>query len=131
MENKDMAIKEENVINSIVNSLKELKLHELNDLVQLVKEEFGLNDINFATSSNNEDSVKEEKKTTVSLVLTKVGDKKIPVYNTIKEMTGKGLLEIKKLTDTLPFVILGELNQSKAEELKAQLEAQGAQVELK
>jgi len=131
MENKDMVKKEENVINSIVNSLKDLKLHEISDLVQLVKEEFGLNDINFATSSNSEESVKEEKKTTVSLVLKKVGDKKIPVYNTIKEMTGKGLLEIKKLTDVLPFVILSDLNQSKAEELKAQLEAQGAEVELK
>lgn len=131
MENKDMVKKEENVINSIVNSLKDLKLHEISDLVQLVREEFGLNDINFATSSSNEESTKEEKKTTVSLVLTKVGDKKIPVYNTIKEMTGKGLLEIKKLTDTLPFVILGDLNQSKAEELKSQLEAQGAEVELK
>ena len=131
MENKDMVKKEENVINSIVNSLKDLKLHEINDLVQLVREEFGLNDINFATSSSNEESTKEEKKTTVSLVLTKVGDKKIPVYNTIKEMTGKGLLEIKKLTDTLPFVILSDLNQSKAEELKSQLEAQGAEVELK
>lgn len=122
--------KEDDIINSILSSLDELNLPNLNKLNEMIKEKFGLSNINFA-SSNGEEEKKEDKKTTVSLVLKKVGDQRIPVFNAIKEIIGKSILEVKKLTDTLPFVILSDLNQQKAEELKAKLEAQGAEVEIK
>jgi large subunit ribosomal protein L7/L12 len=128
MENK--VRKEDDIINSILSSLDELNLPSLNKLNEMIKEKFGLSDINFA-SSNGEEEKKEDKKTTVALVLKKVGDQRIPVFNAIKEMIGKSILEVKKLTDTLPFVILSDLNQQKAEELKAKLEAHGAEVEIK
>lgn len=123
-------MKQEDIINSILNGLNELNLPNLNKLNEMIREKFGLSDINFS-SSNGEEEKKEDKKTTVSLILKKVGDQRIPVFNAIKEMIGKSILEVKKLTDTLPFVILSDLNQQKAEELKAQLEAQGAEVEIK
>ncbi|WNE41525.1 MAG: 50S ribosomal protein L7/L12 [Mycoplasmataceae bacterium] len=123
-------MKQEDIINSILNGLNDLNLPNLSKLNEMIREKFGLSDINFS-SSNGEEEKKEDKKTTVSLVLKKVGDQRIPVFNAIKEMIGKSILEVKKLTDTLPFVILSDLNQQKAEELKAQLEAQGAEVEIK
>lgn len=121
--------KEEDIINSILSSLDELNLPNLNKLNEMIKEKFGLKDINFSNSNSSEE--KENKKTTFSLVIKKVGDQRISVFNVIKEIIGKSILEVKKLTDTLPFVILSDVDQQKAEELKAKLESCGAEIEIK
>jgi large subunit ribosomal protein L7/L12 len=121
--------KQEDVISSILSSLDELNLPSLNKLNEMIKEKFGLKDINFSNSNSNEE--KENKKTTFSLIIKKVGDQRISVFNAIKEIIGKSILEVKKLTDTLPFVILSDIDQQKAEELKAKLESCGAEIEIK
>lgn len=122
--------KEEDIINSILSNLDELNLPNLNKLNEMIKEKFGLKDFNFSNSGASEEK-KEDKKTTVALVLKKVGDQRIPVFNAIKEIIGKSILEVKKLTDVLPFVIMSDISQAKAEELKAKLESHGAEVEIK
>jgi large subunit ribosomal protein L7/L12 len=121
--------KQEDIISSILSSLDELNLPNLNKLNEMIKEKFGLKDINFSNSNSNEE--KENKQTTFSLIIKKVGDQRISVFNAIKEIIGKSILEVKKLTDTLPFVILSDIDQQKAEELKAKLESCGAEIEIK
>lgn len=122
--------KEEDIINSILSSLDELNLPNLNKLNEMIKDKFGLKDFNFSNSGSSEEK-KEDKKTTVSLILKKVGDQRIPVFTALKEMIGKSILEVKKLTDVLPFVVLSDITPAKAEELKAKLESSGAEVEIK
>ncbi len=121
---------EEAIINSIIEGLNELKLPALGKLNELIREKFNLGNISFASAAP-EEKKQEEKKTSVALVLTAVGDQRIPVFNAIKEITGKSILEVKKLTDTLPFTIVSDLSQQKAEEIREHLVSKGSEVQIK
>ena len=68
---------------------------------------------------------------TVSVVLTSSGDKKIQVLKVVREITGLGLKEAKELVDSAPKPIKEGIAKDEAEELKTKLEEQGATVEIK
>jgi large subunit ribosomal protein L7/L12 len=72
-----------------------------------------------------------EEKDSFDVVLTAAGDKKIQVIKVVREITGLGLKEAKELVDTAPKPVKEGLAKNEAEKLKAQLEAEGASVELK
>ncbi len=72
-----------------------------------------------------------EEKSDFDVVLTAVGDKKIQVIKTVREITSLGLKEAKELVDSAPKPIKTAIPKAEAEELKAKLEEQGATVELK
>lgn len=70
-------------------------------------------------------------KTDFEIVLTSIGDKKVEVIKVVKDITGLGLIEAKKLIDELPKAIKSNVKKAEAEEIKSKLEAAGAKVELK
>jgi large subunit ribosomal protein L7/L12 len=72
-----------------------------------------------------------EEKSDFDVVLTAVGDKKIQVIKTVREITSLGLKEAKELVDSAPKPIKTAVPKAEAEELKTKLEEQGATVELK
>ena len=68
---------------------------------------------------------------TVDVVLTEVGDKKVPVIKVVRAATGLGLKEAKALVDEAPKPVKEGVEKEEAKKLKAELEEAGATVELK
>jgi large subunit ribosomal protein L7/L12 len=72
-----------------------------------------------------------EEKTEFDIILTAHGDKKIQVIKEVRAITGLGLKDAKELVDALPKAVKEGVAKEEAEKIKAQLEAAGAQVEVK
>ncbi|ABV74531.1 50S ribosomal protein L7/L12 [Rickettsia akari str. Hartford] len=70
-------------------------------------------------------------KTEFEIVLIAAGDKKVEVIKAVKDITGLGLIEAKKLVDEAPKLMKSNVKKAEAEEIKGKLEAAGAKVELK
>ena len=73
----------------------------------------------------------EEEKTSFDVVLTNAGDKKIQAIKVVRAITGLGLKEAKDLVDGAPNPVKEGVPQEEADQIKAQLEEAGAEVELK
>jgi len=73
----------------------------------------------------------EEEKTSFDVVLTAVGDKKIPVVRALRDITNLGLKEAKELVEGAPKAIREGVSKQEAEEIKKKLEEAGATVEVK
>ena len=72
-----------------------------------------------------------EEQTEFTVILSKVGDKKINVIKEVRTITGLGLKEAKDLVEGAPKAVKEGVNKDEAEKLKKQLEEQGASVEIK
>jgi large subunit ribosomal protein L7/L12 len=77
------------------------------------------------------DGAAAEEKTAFDVVLTSAGDKKIQVIKVVRAVTGLGLKEAKDLVDGAPNPVKEGVPQEEADQIKAQLEEAGAEVELK
>ena len=73
----------------------------------------------------------EDEKTAFDVVLTGAGDKKIQVIKVVRELTALGLKEAKDLVESAPKAVKEGVSKEDAEKFKAQLEAEGASVEIK
>ena len=114
----------------IIDSLKEMTLLEIKEVVDLMKEEFGVDPSAVAVAAPASSETKEEGPSTVDVVLASAGANKIAVIKLIKEVTGLGLGESKAIADN-GGVIKEKAASSEAEELKAKFEEAGATIELK
>ena len=77
------------------------------------------------------DGAAAEEKTSFDVVLTNAGDKKIQAIKVVRAITGLGLKEAKDLVDGAPNPVKEGVPQEEADQIKAQLEEAGAEVELK
>ena len=116
----------------IIETIKEMSVLELNDLVKAIEEEFGVTaaaPVAVAGAAGGADAAAE--KTEFDVELTSAGSSKIKVVKAVKEATGLGLKDAKELVDNAPKVIKEGVAKEEAEKLKEQLEEVGATVELK
>ena len=72
----------------------------------------------------------EEEKSTFDVILKEIGDKKIQVIKEVRAITGLGLKEAKAVVDNVPKAVKEGVSKEEAEEMRTQLEAAGAAVEL-
>jgi len=114
----------------IIEYFKNLNLVELNQVIEVIKSDFGIKETIPQPVSTDKTPNQEENKN-VSLILKKLGTQSLQTYRTIGAKLGKTLLEAKKVVETLPVTILDSVPKEEAQELKTQLEAQGAEVEVK
>ena len=114
----------------IIEALKEKSLLEIKELVDLMKEELGVDPSAVAVAAAPAGEAKEEGPTSVNVVLTAAGSNKLGVIKLIKEVTGLGLKEAKDLADNGGNIKEG-IPSDEANELKAKLEEAGASVEVK
>ncbi len=121
-----MALKNE----EIIEALKEKTLLELNELVDMMKEEFGVDPSAVAVAAGA-GAAEDEEPTEVTVTLTDPGAKKIGVIKVVRELTGLGLKEAKALVDSLPSPVKENIAPEDAEEIKEKLEEAGATVEVK
>ena len=115
----------------IIDSLKEMSLLEIKEVVDLMKEEFGVDPSAVAVAAPAAaGAAVEEGPSTVDVVLANAGANKIAVIKIIKEITGLGLGESKAIADN-GGVVKEKVAASEAEEMKAKFEEAGATIELK
>ncbi len=112
-----------------INSLKEMTILEVKELVDAMKEEFGVDPSAVAVAAAPAAGAAEEESSTKTVVLKDAGATKIAVIKLIKEITGLGLVEAKKIADEGGNV-KENVAKDEAEKIKADLEAAGATVEL-
>lgn len=116
----------------VIESLKEMTILELNDLIKAIEEEFGVTAAApvaagaVAAAAPVEEEVKD-----VSVILKEVGASKVGVIKVVRELTGLGLVEAKGLVDKAPVAIKENIKPEAAEEIKAKLVEAGATVEIK
>ena len=113
----------------IIDSISEMTILEVKDLVDAMKEAFGVDPSAVAVAAAPVAAAAEEK-SSFDVVLTSAGANKIAVIKIVREVTGLGLVEAKNLTEAGGAIKEG-LKKEEAEELKAKLEEAGATVELK
>ena len=119
-------------LNAILDSIKELKLLEVAELVKMMEEEFGVSaaaPVMVAAAGDGAGAAAE--KTEFDVILADAGAKKLGVIKVVRGITGLGLKEAKALVDECPKPIMEAVSKDEAEKIKAELEEAGAKVELK
>ena len=115
---------------TFIESLKEMSILEIKELVDAMKEEFGIDPTAVAAAPAG-GAAAEAEQTEFTVVLKEVGDQKIKVIKVVKDVTGLGLMEANKLLASVPANVKEKVSKAEAEDLKAQLEEAGAVVEIK
>ena len=113
----------------IIESLKEMTILEVKELVDAMKEEFGVDPSAVAVAAAPAAAQEDEGSSTKTVVLKDCGASKIQVIKVLREITGLGLVEAKGLADNGGNV-KENVPAAEAEEIKAKLEEAGATIEL-
>ena len=130
-----MATKDE-----ILDSIANMSVLELSELLKEFEEKFGVTAAAPVAvagvaaaggGAGGEAAAAEEEKDEFDVILTGAGDKKIQVIKEVRTLTNLGLKEARDLVDGAPKPVLERVSKEDAEKAKAQLEAAGAEVELK
>ena len=121
-----------------IEELKGISVLELSERIKALEDEFGVSATAVAAAApaagaaaGGDGAAAEEEPTTVDVVLTEVGDKKIQVIKAVRAATGLGLKDAKALVDEAPKPVKEGIDREEAEKLKAELEEAGGSVELK
>jgi large subunit ribosomal protein L7/L12 len=119
-----------------IDELKSISVLELAERIKALEEEFGVSATAVAAAApaaagDGGGAAEEEVSSTVDVVLTGAGDKKIQVIKVVRAATGLGLKEAKALVDEAPKPVKEGIERDEAEKLKSELEEAGASVELK
>ena len=112
-----------------ISALKEMSILEVKELVDTMKEEFGVDPSAVAVAAAPAAGAVEEGPSKVNVVLTAAGPNKIAVIKIVRDVTGLGLKEAKDIADNGGAVKEG-IDKAEADELKAKFEEAGATVEL-
>lgn len=110
--------------------LDEATILELNELVKAIEEKYGVSAAAPVAAAAPTEATAAAP-TTVNVVLAAAGDSKVGVIKVVREITGLGLVDAKKLVDGAPATIKENVSSEEAEELKKKLTDAGATVEFK
>jgi len=115
-----------------ISSLKEMNLLEIKELVDAMKEEFGVDPSAVAVAAPvaGGAAAADEGPSTVTVSIAEAGAAKVAVIKVVKEITGLGLKEAKDIVDA-NGVVKENIPTAEADEIKAKLEEAGATVEVK
>ena len=113
-----------------ISSLKEMTLLEIKELVDAMKEEFGVDPSAVAVAAPAAGDAADAAPSTVTVSIADAGAGKVGVIKVVKDITGLGLKESKDIVDS-NGVVKENISVAEAEEIKAKLEEAGATVEVK
>ncbi len=122
-------------VKKLAEELVNLTVKEVNELANVLKEEYGIEPAAAAVAvagagvAGEEGGVAEQ--TEFNVILNAPGGAKLQVVKLVKELTGLGLKEAKNLVDSAPKAVKEGVTKDEAESLKNQLEEAGAEVEVK
>lgn len=123
-------------LKAFAEQLVNLTVKEVNELAQILKDEYGIEPaaaapVAVAAASADAAGEVAEEKTQFDVILKAAGPAKLAVVKLVKELTSLGLKEAKELVDAAPKAIKEGVAKDEAESLKKQLEEAGAEVEVK
>jgi large subunit ribosomal protein L7/L12 len=121
-------------IKKLAEELVNLTVKDVNELAEILKDEYGIEPAAAAVAvagpaAGGEEAAAEQ--TEFDVILNAPGGSKLAIVKLVKEMTGVGLKDAKELVDKAPTAIKEKISKEEAEALKTQLEEAGAEVELK
>lgn len=126
-----MAISKEDILETVGN----MTVMDLNDLVKAFEEKFGVSAAAMAVAApgagGGAAAPAAEEKTEFTVILAAAGDKKVEVIKVVRAVTGLGLKEAKDLVDGAPKPVKEAIPKADAEAIKKQLEDAGAKAEIK
>src|SRR5437899_4055598 len=116
-----------------IDELKSISVLELSERIKALEEEFGVSATAVAAAAPaapaaGDGAAAEEESSTVDVVLTGSGEKKIQVIKVVRAATGLGLKEAKALVDEAPKPVKEGIEREEADKLKGELEEAGATV---
>jgi large subunit ribosomal protein L7/L12 len=119
-----------------IEELKGISVLELSERIKALEEAFGVSAAAVAAAApaaaaSGAGDAEEEVSSTVDVILTGAGDKKIQVIKVVRAATGLGLKEAKDLVDNAPKAVKEGIEKDEADKLKAELEEAGGSVEYK
>ena len=117
----------------VLTYLEESNMVEISELISEIEEKFGVSaaaPVAVAAAPSGSDAASPEK-TEFDVYINAAGQQKINVIKVVRAITDLGLKEAKEIVDAAPKVIKEGVSESEANEIKAQLEEAGAEVELK
>ncbi len=115
----------------ILEAIKEKTVLELNELVKLIQDEFGVTPMAMAAPAAPAAAEEVEEKTAFDVILTGFGEKKIQVIKAVRELTNLGLKEAKELVEGVPKPVKEGINKEDAAAAKKLLEDAGGTAEVK
>lgn len=115
----------------ILSYLDEATILELNELVKAIEDKYGVSAAAPVAVAAAADSAADAAPSSVTVTLKDVGATKVAVIKVVREITGLGLVDAKKLVDGAPAEIKKDIAPEEAEEIKKKLEEAGAAVEVK
>jgi large subunit ribosomal protein L7/L12 len=121
-------------LKKMAEELVNLTVKDVNELAEILKEEYGIEPAAAAAvvaAPGAGGEAAEAEQTEFDVMLNSAGQAKLKIIKAVKEMTGLGLKEAKALVDSAPTAIKEGIPKDEAEALKAKLEEEGAEVELK
>ncbi len=121
-------------IKKLAEELVNLKVTEVNELAQILKEEYGIEPAAAAVAVAAPAAAAEAapaEKSTFDVILKSAGQAKLQVIKAVKEAAGLSLGDAKALVDAAPKAVKEGVSKEEAEALKSSLEEAGAEVELK
>ena len=121
-------------LKSFAEQLVNLTVKEVNELAQILKDEYGIEPAAAAVAiaAGPAAAAEEvEEKTAFDVILKEAGPSKLAVVKLVKELTSLGLKEAKELVDAAPKPLKEGITKDEAEALKKSLEEAGAVVEIK
>ena len=122
-------------LKSFAEQLVNLTVKEVNELAQILKDEYGIEPaaaaVAVAGNSGGDAPVVAAEQTAFDVILKEAGGAKLAVVKLVKDLTGLGLKEAKDLVDQAPKEVKTGVDKAEAESLKKQLEEAGATVEIK
>jgi large subunit ribosomal protein L7/L12 len=123
-------------VKAIADQLVDLTVKEVNELLNILKEEHGIEPAAAAVAvagpaAGGAEGGGEAEKTEFDVVLTSPGGAKLQIVKLVKDLTGLGLKEAKAVVDSAPSPVKEGVSKDEAESIKKQLEEAGAEVELK
>ena len=115
-----------------IESLKEMTILEIKELVDAMKDEFGIDPSAVAAApAAGAAPAAAAEQTEFDVILASAGGNKIAVIKAVREITGLGLKEAKEVVDGAPKPVKEKVEKAEAEEIKKKLEDAGASVEVK
>ena len=123
-------------LKSMAEELVNLTVKEVNELAEILKEEYGIEPAAAAAvvagpAAGGGEGGGGEEKSEFDVILKSAGGSKLAVVKLVKELTGQGLKEAKGIVDGAPATLKEGVAKDEAEALKTQLEEAGAEVEIK
>ncbi len=121
-------------IAKIIEEVKAMTVLELNELVKAIETEFGVSAAAMAVAApaaGAEAAAPAEEKTEFDVILKSAGANKIAVIKVVREVTGLGLVDAKKMAEEVPSKIKEGISKDTAEEIVKKFKDAGADVEMK